>query len=113
MEEIEHILTDVMFIDRGRIVLDRSMEEFESRYAGSDGASRPARGRARAQARSTSASGSAAASCCSTASIARQLAALGEVRTPSVADLFVAVMGAPAASKDGSAMSISVERDFD
>src|SRR5436189_1488844 len=32
VEEIERVLTDVMFIDRGRIVLDRSMEELESRY---------------------------------------------------------------------------------
>ena len=33
VEEIQHVLTDVMFIDRGRIVLDSSMEEFEERYA--------------------------------------------------------------------------------
>ena len=32
VEEIQHILTDLMFINRGRIVLDCSMEEFESRY---------------------------------------------------------------------------------
>src|SRR6478609_5036702 len=32
VEEIEHVLTDVMFIDRGRIVFNRSMEEVESRY---------------------------------------------------------------------------------
>src|SRR2546427_11457916 len=32
VEEVQHILTDVMFISRGRIVLDCSMEEFESRY---------------------------------------------------------------------------------
>ena len=39
VEEIQYILTDLMFIDRGRIVLSCSMEEFESRYRGSDGAS--------------------------------------------------------------------------
>src|ERR1700749_1737587 len=33
VEEIQHVLTDVAFIDRGRIVLDSSMEAFESRYA--------------------------------------------------------------------------------
>src|SRR5213083_1111797 len=33
VEELQHILTDLMFIDRGRIVLSCSMEEFESRYA--------------------------------------------------------------------------------
>ena len=32
VEEIQNVLTDVMFIDRGRIVFDRSMEELESRY---------------------------------------------------------------------------------
>ncbi|HEY4283153.1 MAG TPA: ABC transporter ATP-binding protein, partial [Chthoniobacterales bacterium] len=33
VEEIQDVLTDLMFIDRGRIVLECSMEEFESRYA--------------------------------------------------------------------------------
>src|SRR6476646_7568340 len=33
VEEIQNVLTDLMFIDRGRIVLSCSMEEFESRYA--------------------------------------------------------------------------------
>ena len=32
VEEIQHVLTDVMFINRGRIVFDCSMEELESRY---------------------------------------------------------------------------------
>src|SRR6266446_1430286 len=32
VEELQHILTDLMFIDRGRIVLSCSMEEIESRY---------------------------------------------------------------------------------
>src|SRR2546421_12999854 len=32
VEEIEHVLTDVMFIDHGRMVLKCSMEELESRY---------------------------------------------------------------------------------
>lgn len=33
VEELQHILTDLVFIDRGRIVLSCSMEEFESRFA--------------------------------------------------------------------------------
>ncbi|MFL6437527.1 MAG: ABC transporter ATP-binding protein, partial [Terriglobales bacterium] len=33
VDEIQHVLTDLMFIDQGRIVFDRSMEEVESRYA--------------------------------------------------------------------------------
>src|SRR5213082_2130893 len=32
VEEIQDVLTDFMFVNRGRIVLDCSMEEFESRY---------------------------------------------------------------------------------
>src|SRR5215469_2099849 len=32
VEEVQHVLTDLMFIDRGRIVLNYSMEEVESRY---------------------------------------------------------------------------------
>src|SRR2546421_10125323 len=32
VEEIQHVLTDVMFLDRGHIVFNRSMEEVESRY---------------------------------------------------------------------------------
>src|SRR5690348_4450334 len=32
IDEIQHVLTDVMFIDRGRIVFARSMEEVEARY---------------------------------------------------------------------------------
>src|SRR3982074_2770401 len=32
VEEIQDVLTDLMFIDRGRIVLECSMEQFQSRY---------------------------------------------------------------------------------
>ncbi|MGC2648785.1 MAG: ABC transporter ATP-binding protein, partial [Candidatus Sulfotelmatobacter sp.] len=32
VEDVQHVLTDLVFINRGRIVLDCSMEEFESRY---------------------------------------------------------------------------------
>jgi ABC-2 type transport system ATP-binding protein len=32
VEEVQHVLTDLMFINRGRIVLDCSMEALESRY---------------------------------------------------------------------------------
>src|ERR1700744_3766441 len=32
VEEVEHVLTDVMFIQRGRIVLDSTMEAFEACY---------------------------------------------------------------------------------
>src|SRR4029077_9265559 len=32
VEDLQHVLTDLIFINRGRIVLDCSMEDFESRY---------------------------------------------------------------------------------
>src|SRR3954463_5081155 len=32
VEELQHILTDLLFIERGRVVLSCTMEEFESRY---------------------------------------------------------------------------------
>src|SRR6202522_4221177 len=33
VEEVQHILTDLMFLNRGRIVLNTSMDAFEERYA--------------------------------------------------------------------------------
>jgi ABC-2 type transport system ATP-binding protein len=101
VEEVQHVLTDVVFIDRGRIVFDCSMEQLESRYLEAivnpehvasaralqpmherqvlgrsillfDGVDRPS------------------------------LAALGEVRTPSIADLFVAVIGSRAGHAQGA-----------
>jgi ABC-2 type transport system ATP-binding protein len=100
VEEVQDVLTDLMFIDRGRIVLECSIDEFESRYtevmvhpdhvAGAkslkpiherqvfgrnvmlfDGADR------------------------------EQLAAIGDVRTPSIADLFVAVMSRKQTTDNG------------
>jgi len=91
VEEIEHVLTDVMFIDRGRIIFERSMEEVEGRYL--EVMVNP---------------GHAAAARALNPILERQvfgrsvllfdgadrqrLAALGEVRTPSITDLFVAVI---------------------
>jgi ABC-2 type transport system ATP-binding protein len=93
VEEVEHVLTDLMFIRRGRIVLDCSMEEVERRYA--EVMVRPeqltaARGLKPMQERQV-----LGASILLFDQVNRQqLAALGEVRTPSIADLFVAVMTA-------------------
>ena len=91
VEEIQEVLTDLMFIDRGRIVLECSMEEFDARYlevmvnpehlaaarALKPIHERPMFGR----------------SVLLFDGIDReQLAAFGEVRRPSIADLFVAMM---------------------
>ena len=92
VEEIQHILTDVVFLNRGRIVLDCSMEDVEARYAealvGPEAlqaarALRPIHER-RLFGRSSLIFDGAPR---------EALAALGEVRTPSLADLFVATMG--------------------
>ena len=92
VEEIQHILTDVVFIDRGRIVLDTSMEDLEVRFlelvAGPEQVStarsyrpiyeRQVFGRTHLLFDGVP---------------REQLASLGEIRTPSLADIFVAVIG--------------------
>ena len=92
VEEVQHVLTDLMFLDRGRVVLDCSMEEIESRYV--EVMVHPdqlAAARALKPIYERQLFGH-------TILLfdhvdRRQLAALGDVRTPSVADLFVAVLG--------------------
>jgi ABC-2 type transport system ATP-binding protein len=91
VEEIQDVLTDLMFIDRGRIVLECSMEDFDSRYLEvmvnperlteartfKPIHERPVFGR----------------SVLLFENVDREaVAALGETRRPSIADLFVAVM---------------------
>jgi ABC-2 type transport system ATP-binding protein len=89
VEEVEHILTDLLFIDRGRIVLDSSMEQVAEKYVqltvnpDSVAAAREHRpfyerevfGRTVMYFHDVAGDG---------------LRKLGEARTPSVADLFVA-----------------------
>ncbi len=91
VEEIEHVLTDVMFIGRGRIVFDCSMEALGSRYL--EVAVHPqqvAAARALKPIHERQVLGRSIL--LFDAVDRRQLAALGEVRTPSITDLFVAVM---------------------
>src|SRR3982075_2571011 len=91
VEELQHILTDLIFMDRGRIVLSCSMEEFESRYVEvTVNPDQVAAARALGAIHERQGFGR---SILLFAHVDRsQLAALGEVRTPSIADLFVAVM---------------------
>lgn len=91
VEEIQDVLTDLMFIDRGRIVLECSMEDFESRYVEAmvnpeavEAAralkpihERPVFGRSVFIFENAN---------------REEIAALGETRRPSIADVFVAVM---------------------
>ena len=101
VEEVQDVLTDLIFINHGRIVLECSMEEFESRYvevmvhpdhlAGARALKpiyeRPVFGRTVLLYDQVDRT---------------QLAALGEVRTPSIADLFVAVMSPPSSRSRGT-----------
>jgi ABC-2 type transport system ATP-binding protein len=96
VEEIEHVLTDLMFIDRGRRVFDRSMEEVEARYR--EVAVHPEQlAAARALKPIHERQGIGRSILLFDAAEGQQLtgilSGLGEVRTPSIADLFVAVMG--------------------
>jgi ABC-2 type transport system ATP-binding protein len=92
VEEIQNVLTDFMFIHHGRIVLACSMEEFETRYAEVTvhperlAAARELRPIQERQVfgRSTLLFDRADR---------RQLEQFGEVRTPGIADVFVAVIG--------------------
>jgi len=100
VEEVEHVLTDVVFIDRGRIALSCSMEDFESRYAEVE--VRPDQlVAARAYAPIGERTVFGRTTMLFDGVDRARLAALGEARTPSIADLFVAVMGraAPAAER--------------
>jgi ABC-2 type transport system ATP-binding protein len=90
--EIQDVLTDVMFINHGRIALECSMEEFDARYrevmvnpdqvpvarALEPIYERQVFGRSLMLFDGVD---------------RQQLATIGDVRTPSIADLFVAVMG--------------------
>ncbi|HKO54246.1 MAG TPA: ABC transporter ATP-binding protein [Thermoanaerobaculia bacterium] len=91
VEEIQDVLTDMMFINRGRIVFDRSMEEFETRY--SEVMVSPEQVAAARALRPIHERQVFGRSILLFDGVDRQqLAALGDVRRPSIADLFVAVM---------------------
>jgi ABC-2 type transport system ATP-binding protein len=97
VEEIQNVLTDVMFINRGRIVLNCSMEEFESRYlelmVQSDHVA-AARALKPIHERQALGRNILLFDLMTLDKVDRQqLAAFGDVRTPSIADLSVAVMG--------------------
>ncbi|MFZ2491104.1 MAG: ABC transporter ATP-binding protein [Thermoanaerobaculia bacterium] len=92
VEEIQDVLTDVMFIDRGRIVFSCSMDDFETRYAEVlVSPAQAAAARALHPIHERQVFGRSLF--LFEGADRQQLAALGEVRTPSIADLFVAVMG--------------------
>src|SRR3989454_337958 len=102
VEELQHILTDLMFIDRGRIVLSCSMEEFETRYVEvTVNPDQVAVARALKPMYERQVFGR---TILLFDRVERgRLLQLGEVRTPSIADLFVAVVGNQAGVAQGAA----------
>ena len=97
VEEVQDVLTDLIFIDRGRIVLECSMEEFESRYV--EVMVHPDHVTGARELKPMQERQVFGRSIMLFDRVDRsQLAAIGDVRTPSIADLFVAVMS-PASHK--------------
>ncbi len=105
VEEIENILTDVLFIQHGKIVLDSAMDSLAERFVQLV----PTAGnvdRARALKPFWEREIFGRVAMLFDGGNHEELAALGELRAPSVADLFVAMMqpaGAPAAASKEAA----------
>jgi len=101
VEEVQHMLTDVMFIDRGRIIFDSSMAEVEARYR--EVAVHPEQlAAARALGPVYEREGIGRSILLFDGVDRQRLVGLGEVRTPSLADLFVAVVGGRARLEAGA-----------
>ncbi|MEP7013459.1 MAG: ABC transporter ATP-binding protein [Acidobacteriota bacterium] len=101
IDEIQDVLTDFVFVHRGRIVLESSMEAFESRYLESMvNPENLAAARALGPIHERQVFGRSIL--LFDGADRRQLAALGDVRSPSIAELFVAVMGREAGETQGA-----------
>ncbi len=95
VDEIEHILTDIVFLDRGKVALNAAMEDLEGRYAEVlVGPDRLAEARALGPLNERSLFGRGIF--IFDGAPRERLEALGEVRTPGLADLFVAILGGAA-----------------
>jgi ABC-2 type transport system ATP-binding protein len=102
VEEIQHVITDLMFINRGRVVLSHSMEEIETRFlelmvhpdqAAAARALKPIDERQVIGGSILMFEGADR----------QQVATLGEARTPGIAELFVAVI----ANRDRQAQGVA------
>jgi ABC-2 type transport system ATP-binding protein len=101
VEEVQHILTDLMFIDRGRIVLDCSMEAVEARYA--ELTCHPEQVAAARALKPIYERQAFGRTVFLFDGIERaQLAPLGDIRTPNISDIFVAVIGNSSAPRQGA-----------
>jgi ABC-2 type transport system ATP-binding protein len=91
VEEVQDVLTDLIFINHGRIVLECSMEEFETRYV--EVMLHPDHVVGARSLKPMNERQVFGRSVMLFDGVDRgQLSAMGDVRTPSIADLFVAVM---------------------
>ena len=91
VEEVQDVLTDLIFVNHGRIVLECSMEDFESRYV--EVMVHPDHLAGARSLKPMSERQLFGRSIMLFDKVDRgQLAALGDVRTPTIADLFVAMM---------------------
>jgi ABC-2 type transport system ATP-binding protein len=102
VEEIEHVLTDLVFMNRGRVVFQSNMDEFESRYL--EVMVHPEKAAAARALKPVQERQVFGGSILLFDGVDRQeLAAFGEVRTPSIADLFVSLMGQQSEQAQGGA----------
>jgi ABC-2 type transport system ATP-binding protein len=102
VDEIQDVLTAVMLINRGRIVFGCTMEEFEARYL--EATVNPENAAAARALKPMHERQVLGRSLLLFDRVDRQqLAKLGEVRTPSIADVFVAVIGDQASQAQGAA----------
>jgi ABC-2 type transport system ATP-binding protein len=92
VEEIQHVITDLTLINNGRIVFTSSMEAIEARFV--EVMVHPDRVAAARALKPISERQVFGQTALLFDQVDRQqLAALGDVRTPSIADLFVALIG--------------------
>ncbi len=94
IDEIQYILTDLLFIDRGNLVFGCSMEDFDTRYL--ELIANPAQLTAARALKPIQERQTFGRSILLYDRVPReQLAPLGDIRTPTIADVFVAFVGNP------------------
>ncbi|HEY4008941.1 MAG TPA: ABC transporter ATP-binding protein [Acidobacteriaceae bacterium] len=99
VEEVQDLLTDLVFIQRGRIVLDTSMDSIQARYT--EVMVRPEQTEAARALHPLRERVIFGRSVMLFDNVPReQLQQLGELRTPSIAELFVATMEEPSARQE-------------
>jgi ABC-2 type transport system ATP-binding protein len=104
VEEIENLLTDVIFINRGHVVLDTSVDAMPERFVQVTVTSENA-ARARELKPFYEREVFGRVAMFFEGRNPEELAPLGELRTPSVADLFVAKMQGQGAARDAGGVS--------